>query len=88
MNFQMKKAMTPMAATPPATERPMMVEVDVPLLLELLLSEAAVEDAEEDEDADETVAVMKTTLVSVSPSELVVMICEDWVVIWGVFVVC
>ena len=35
VNFQIKKAMRPMTATPPATERPMMV----PVLKELLVSE-------------------------------------------------
>lgn len=88
VNFQTKNAMTPMTATPPATESPIIVEVEVPLLLELLLSEAAVEDAEEDEEAEEAVAVTNTTEVSVSPSALVVMIWEDWVVSCGVSVCC
>lgn len=78
VNFQMKKAMIPMAATPPATERPMMVDVDVPLLPPPLLSEAVVDVAAA--EAEVGVAVTKTMLVSVWPSEFVVTISEENVV--------
>lgn len=88
VNFQTKNAITPMRATPPATERPMMVEVDVPLLPELLLSAAELELDEADDADPDGVYVTKTTDVSVWPSAFVVMICEDSVVGWGGFVVC
>lgn len=88
VNFQTKNAITPMRATPPATERPMMVDVDVPELPLPLLSEAAVElDDADDEEAD-GVYVTITTDVSVWPSAFVVMTWEDEVVAWGGGCIC
>lgn len=83
----MKKAMMPMTATPPATERPMMVEEDMP---SELFEEAAAADVAEGlaEEASDGAAVTTMMVVSCSPWAFVVINAEEEGVGVGVAEVC
>jgi hypothetical protein len=82
VNFHTKNAITPITATPPATERPTMVDVETPelLLLLLLLLPALAEG----DGVDDCVPESVTTAMTVEPPELNTVNCVDVGVLAGV----